>query len=291
MKQAISVESATFVVYTTNGIVLCQDPTDLQVNISIATGKLIDAIGSKQFPAALADLLRLTVPYSYTVIFGYSGALRPLDLFDDFPNKKRKIFVNDYLEGPYLLDPFFLAATRPVTPGLYRMRDLAPDRFYQGEYYRNYYAKTGLAEEIGYFIDLAPDTMVVVSLMRAERVFTSRDMRTLAEQTPIIRAAARRHYRAERAFERVPDRATLQDPAKAARVEESFASFGEGLLTPREREIVEYTLKGHSAEAVGEILSIAPGTVRIHRRNVYAKLRISSQGELFYKFIQTVGKV
>jgi DNA-binding CsgD family transcriptional regulator len=28
--------------------------------------------------------------------------------------------------------------------------------------------------------------------------------------------------------------------------------------------------------------------VRIHRRNVYSKLRISSQGELFSRFIQTL---
>ena len=43
---------------------------------------------------------------------------------------------------------FYLAAARQVAPGLYRLRDMAPDRFYQGEYYRNYYAQTGLAEEI-----------------------------------------------------------------------------------------------------------------------------------------------
>lgn len=263
---------------------------DQEVDFSTTTGRLIDAIGSKPFLATLAEWLRMTVPYSYTVIFGYGGLSRPHDLFDDFPKEKRKVFVNDYLEGPYLLDPFFLAATQPVEPGLYRMRDLAPDRFYQGEYYRNYYAKTGLAEEIGYFVDVAPGTVVVVSLMRAERAFTAREMRSLAERTPIVLAAARRHW-AGQALERAPDPAARHDPERDARVEESFASFGEGLLTPREREIVEFTLKGHSAEAIGEILSIAPGTVRIHRRNVYAKLRISSQGELFYKFIRTLGQV
>jgi DNA-binding CsgD family transcriptional regulator len=54
---------------------------------------------------------------------------------------------------------------------------------------------------------------------------------------------------------------------------------------------VEHTLKGHSAEAVGRILGISPGTVRIHRRNIYAKLRISSQGELFSRFIQTLSRL
>ena len=57
------------------------------------------------------------------------------------------------------------------------------------------------------------------------------------------------------------------------------------MLTPREREVVEYTLRGHSAEAAGRALGISAGTVRIHRRNIYAKLRIGSQGELFSRFI------
>lgn len=253
-----------------------------QAEIHAATGHLIDAIGTKRFFVALTGLLRLAVPYSFTVIFGYRGATCPLDLFDDFPSGKRSVFVSDYLEGPYLLDPFYLAATRPVMPGLYRMRDLAPDRFYQGEYYRSYYVKTGLAEEIGFFIDVGPAAMVVVSLMRAERVYAARELRTLTDLAPVVLSAARRHWAG------LEDQKPAQGQTGAATVKQSFASFGADVLTRREREIVEYILKGHSAEAIGGILGIAPGTVRIHRRNVYAKLRISSQSELFSRFIQTL---
>ncbi len=195
--------------------------------------------------------------------------------------------MTDYLVGPYLLDPFYLAAQRPMRPGLYRLRDLAPDRFYQGEYFRNYYARTGLAEEIGFFIDIAPATVIVVSLMRAERAFSTRDIRALQELAPVVLASARRHWVG------VSDHPASDPNAKPGsdpKVAQSFASFGQGVLTLREREIVEYTLKGHSAEAIGEILGISSGTVRIHRRNVYAKLPISSQGELFSKFIQTLGR-
>ena len=42
------------------------------------------------------------------------------------------------------------------------------------------------------------------------------------------------------------------------------------------------------AAAVGRILEISAGTVRIHRRNIYSKLRIRSQGELFSRFITTL---
>lgn len=39
---------------------------------------------------------------------------------------------------------------------------------------------------------------------------------------------------------------------------------------------------------MGAISGISPGTVRIHRRNIHAKLRICSQGELFSLFIDVV---
>lgn len=254
------------------------------------TGAVIAAIGQEGFAPVLTHLLQGVAPYTYTVIFGYSGSARPLDLYDDFPVSKRRIFVTDYQEGPYLLDPFYLAATRPVPAGLYRIRDLAPDRFYQGEYFRNYYIQTGLAEEIGFFIDIAPGAMVVLSLMRDERPFSMREMKALDEIRPVVEACLRRHWGD------LPSRfgTASQDPhgpVIESEIERSFHSFGDGILTPREREIVEHTLKGHSAEAVGRILGISPGTVRIHRRNIYAKLRISSQGELFSRFIQTLGRL
>ena len=251
------------------------------------TGELIASIGSDDFAPRLTGLLQTVAPYTYTVIFGYRGSARPMDLYDDFPAFRRKVFVTDYQEGPYLLDPFYLAATRPVEAGLYRMRDLAPDRFYQGEYFRNYYIQTGLAEEIGFFIDIAEGVVVVLSLMRDERPFSARQMRALEEVRPVVESTIRRHWA------NLPSRFDHSARGKQGRapesaIERSFHSFGDGILTAREREIVEHTLKGHSADAVGRILRISPGTVRIHRRNIYAKLRISSQGELFSRFIQTL---
>lgn len=253
-----------------------------------ATGAAIAAIGTAGLPAALAEVLRGVAPFSHVVAFGYHGAAPPMDLYDDFPADKRRIFVTDYQEGPYLLDPFFLAATRPVAPGLYRLRDLAPDRFYQSEYFRTYYIRTGLAEEIGYFVDLPGGVTIVLSLMRTERVFAAREFQNLAQLCAIVEACLRQHWSGLAA--RLPDD-PVKDPQDATpqRLARSFHTFGQDVLTPRERQIVELTLKGHSAVAVGQILSIAAGTVRIHRRNIYDKLGISSQGELFSRFIGTLG--
>ena len=217
--------------------------------------------------------------FDYTVIFGYVGSARPLDLYDDFPADRRLLHVEEYQEGPYLLDPFFLASIDLAEPGLWRLKEIAPDRFYQGEYWRNYYAQTGLAEEVGYLIDINENLVIVVSLMRKEKRFSNAEIRALKGVWPIVDAACRQNWR-----DIALDEAEAA-PAIEERIEQAFYSIGEGVLTPRERQVVELTLRGHSADAIGRILGISSGTVRIHRRNIYSKLRISSQGELFSKFI------
>ena len=152
---------------------------------------VVAALDSPILPRALAELLRQVAPFSYTVMFGYRSANRPIDLYDDFPPGKRKIFVTDYQAGPYLLDPFFLAASRSVAPGLYRLRDLAPDRFYQGEYFRSYYVQTGLAEEIAYFVTLPDHSTLTLSLMRAERPFSQKEFAALDAAFPFDPARTR----------------------------------------------------------------------------------------------------
>lgn len=248
---------------------------------------VVAALDTKALPQALADLLRQVAPFTYTVMFGYRGTARPVDLYDDFPPGKRKTFVTDYQAGPYLLDPFYLAAVRPVAPGLYRLRDMAPDRFYQGEYFRNYYVQTGLAEEIAFFVDLPEQATLVLSLMRAERPFSQREFTALKAVAPFVAAIARRHWTGlGLRFGDAGKTKGQQSPRR--RVAFDFGSFGDGILTPREREVAEFALKGHSADSTGQILGISPGTVRIHRRNIYSKLRISSQGELFSRFLDTL---
>jgi DNA-binding CsgD family transcriptional regulator len=246
--------------------------------------EVVAALDSPVLPQALAELLRHVAPFSYTVMFGYRGADQPIDLYDDFPPGKRKIFVTDYQAGPYLLDPFFLAASRSVAPGLYRLRDMAPDRFYQGEYFRSYYVLTGLAEEIAYFVNLPDHSTLTVSLMRAEKPFSQKEFAALAALFPFVAVTARRHWTAldQRSGKSA---SSLQ---RRQRTTYDLDGFGAGILTPREREVAEFTLKGHSAESTGQILGIAAGTVRIHRRNIYSKLNINSQGELFSRFLNTL---
>ncbi len=50
--------------------------------------------------------------------------------------------------------------------------------------------------------------------------------------------------------------------------------------------VVQLILRGHSAESIARNVDIVEGTIKNHRKSVYAKLGISSQRELFSQFLQ-----
>ncbi len=252
-------------------------------------GKCIDTIGDEAFPQALIDALKSLTDFDYSVVFAYYQSEKPLCLFHTFSQKKRVVFVDDYLKGPYLLDPFFKACARQVDTGLYRLRDIAPDRFYQSEYYRSYYVQTGLSEEICYTFYLSRGVAVVISLMRSGESsrFSARQFKLLESVVPIVVSLAQRHW------QNVPekfdlDTATGELNGERSVIEETVSTLFSNRITPRETQVVAQVLEGHSSDSIAKNLGISVGTVRIHRRNVYAKLQISSQQELFSIFFKRI---
>jgi len=252
----------------------------------------IDSIGTETFPDCLVAALKSITEFDYTVCFAYHQNEQPICLYHTYSPQERVIFVDDYLKGPYLLDPFSQACGRRVGSGLYRLRDIAPDRFLQSEYYRSYYVRTGLAEEICYIFYLPNDVAVVISLMRSGESarYSAREFKLLESVAPIVISLAQRHWRD------VPDwfEAGLADSDKADKrsiIEKTVTTIFGTRITPREIQVVAQVLEGHSSESISKRLGISVGTVRIHRRNIYAKLGISSQQELFSMFFQKIRTV
>lgn len=229
----------------------------------------------------LSQWLKQICAVDHFVLFVYEGNHRPLALFDTFAADKRKIYVDDYQVGPYLLDPFYLACTRNQAPGLWRLRQFAPDHFYLGEYYLNYYQLTGLAEEVAFFVDLPDGAKAVLSLMRSTTspAFSRDELQMLECAEAVVVQVVREAWQQCRVQPR-----SAQDLDHKIRA--AFDGFGAHSLTAREQEIVQLLLRGHSSASVAGHLEISPGTVKIHRKNIYAKLGIGSQAELLGLFIR-----
>jgi DNA-binding CsgD family transcriptional regulator len=230
------------------------------------------------------DMLRALVGFDYAVVFAYRGADRPADLFSTFDSEQYRIFVSLYQEGPYLLDPFYSAATLP-RPGTWRMRELAPDRFFASEYYRSYYVQTGLSEEIGFFVPVDGGVTVVLSLMRSEKAgaFRPAEYDLLRKAYPLVAALVQSRWPA--LTSRFDSRNTSARRHNAGRTAPAWTNQK---LTEREKAIIELVLQGHSSESIGLRLGAATGTVKVHRRNIYRKLGISSQTQLMSLYLDSL---
>lgn len=55
-------------------------------------------------------------------------------------------------------------------------------------------------------------------------------------------------------------------------------------LSPREKELLEYIVKGYSYKMVANQMGIATETVRSHIKKIYKKLQVNSATEAVYKF-------
>lgn len=101
--------------------------------------------------SAIETMVRPLLHFDRLVVFAFRQDERPLHLFSTFNEEESKILVDLYQSGHYLLDPFY-QASKERKWGLFRMQELAPDRFYKSEYYRKYYVKTGLVGEVALLI-------------------------------------------------------------------------------------------------------------------------------------------
>lgn len=244
----------------------------------------------RAFGDDLAAMLATLVRFDHVVVFGYAGDERPVCLFDTFDAAQYDVFVAQYEVGPYLLDPFY-RAMRERRGGLHRMRDLAPDRFFSSEYVRSYYARTRLAEEIGFFVPIDGADGVVVSLMRAEArgAFPAREIATLKAVEPVVTALVLAQWSdLPRRFAR--PRSGTDAGRRGARTRTVETVWTDLNLTAREAGVVDLVLRGYSSESIAAMLGISTGTVKVHRRNVYRKLNITSQTQLLSIYLDRVSR-
>ena len=214
---------------------------------------------------------------------------RPILLHDDIPPKRREVVVDAYLRGAYLLDPFYAYVRAKPGTGVVRLRDIQPDHFRKTEFFRNYYAQARLADEIGVIVACNDGSHIFVSLGLATGAgsFSRRGRERLVSLLPVVEALLLRNW---------GDRPSSNAGLFRTNHTRGHLDLGRILelhefecLTPREREIVEMILLGHSSKSIARCLDIALGTVKNHRKHLYRKLAIGSQSALFARFIATAG--
>ncbi len=248
---------------------------------------LIRAIHSPDFPNVLMDILMDAVPFDSTVIYAYDGEKPPIDLFHYPGDMPSLLSLEEYQRGAYLLDPVFHAYQRGTQTGIHHLKDLAPDHFFRSEYFRSYYEKTQIISELVIYIPMANSGAVVISVSREKgnSPFGKKAMERFTQIEPVLREAIIRHWRNPEIVEITSRPAKGRFDILPGRVRDAVVDAGRANLTNRETEVISLILRGYSSVSIAAMLDISTGTVKVHRKNIYAKLEISPQGELFSLFL------
>lgn len=244
--------------------------------------QLLQETNTELFIQDLVKLFKNVVAFDNVSIISYLGPNLPELEYNDTSTHTPST-IDLFIKGAFLLDPYYLAASRDNKHGFFHISQLTPEGFSSSEYYRTYYKNSGLKDECGYLIKIHQDKFINISLGRIDIAHNLKQAQldSLKAITPLIETLVCKHWQHEN---------KTQTPENNLRtmLELAFASFGEQYLTPREREIMQKVLHGYSSKAISRSLNIAVETVKLHRKNAYKKLDIKSQGELFHMFIDSV---
>ncbi|MFZ0098330.1 MAG: helix-turn-helix transcriptional regulator [Gemmobacter sp.] len=243
-----------------------------------ALARCIRQLRQPKFEPALWDLFRAAVAPDNLIILAYrdSGAPQVLYSRTDDPTVFAEL-ESTYLPGAYRLDPYFGLHLDRVRAGAYRLTDIAPDAFQRSRYFLEYYAQTTLVDEITFIAYPAPGVSLNLCLGRdasSGAEFTGADLATCQRLSPIVAALTEAHWST---LASAPGAA---DDSAAVLARAAKARLGIA-LSPRQAEVALLILRGHSSLSIGARLEVSAQTVKVFRKQLYARCAISSQAELF----------
>jgi DNA-binding CsgD family transcriptional regulator len=255
--------------------------------LSEHTAALLEKVGSPQFPALIVAMLKDIVTINDATIIVYPDTLVPIIDYFDPPEEGGSHNLTLFLQGAFLLDPFYLAYATDKKQGFYSLKELAPSAFKTTEYYNTYQRISGVHDECGYLISTTGDGFINISLNRTTltRNFYRKELKLLKDIEPIITELASQHWLSN-AQPVTTGHQSLRKPLQSA-----LNDFGASVLTDRECQVINRVLQGQSSKAIADKLAISNETVKLHKKHAYAKLDINSQSELFHLFLDSLMSV
>lgn len=251
--------------------------------------RAISSLGSDGFSGHLNAWLKACMPYDNITILAYFPNQPPVPMM--FQSRQPKVHENIdqiYLAGAYLLDPFHDLHLKKAPAGVYRLSDIAPDKFRRNQYFLEYYGNTTLVDEVVFISYPAPGISLHVCLGRdsmSGRRFGARELANSHRIAPLVNALTATHWDGLKSDGGIATGGFVTNLIDATNQTLGVA------LSPRQAEVAMLVLQGHSSVSIGLRLGISFQTVKVFRKQLYRKCAISSQAELFNLMLPILGSL
>ncbi|MBI6193575.1 helix-turn-helix transcriptional regulator [Providencia rettgeri] len=229
---------------------------------------VIDSVATNQFYPNLLSWLSSLIAFDNAIVYSFEKGAPPR--FLSKVERRNSDSINRiYQRGAYLMDPFYQEIQKGGASKVLTLKELAPKGFYHTDYYLNFYRKTGWCDEAGLLLDISTDRQLGIFFGNEDRPFFSGKytQAPLKDAFDIIRSMVKLH--------KDVSPSSVSNHHQHTDMQTRFG------LTPRECEVVELILAGKGSPQIAQMLFISLGTVKNHRKNIYQKLNINSQVELF----------
>lgn len=253
---------------------------------------LIALIGSDRFFDKLADTLGRALPFKWLHIFQYFKDSAPIALANFPPSVAYKRGFENYLNYTYVINPTYRAFQMNAEAGVFPISDFIQKGYDEIIDSADCEIRIEDTEAIGYRTPGWPKNMAEFIILIYLPNGTAIDFTFLTDvdnsHLKLYEARLRKVFRTLDAILIKQFEIDVQsfEPANARPgQEDSFQDFGRDALTDREREVVQLILVGHNSNSIALKLDVSLSTIKTHRRNIYSKLQISSQAELFSLFL------
>ena len=268
-------------------------PKEVQVRVDNSPaenllGQVIRDLQTHEFPSNFVEWIRACVDCDNVALIAFFQDRNPLILksFSDHPSVHAKL-ETEYVDAAYLLDPFHDLHIKKAPSGVYRLREVAPDHFQRNQYYINYYRDTTLVDEIAFVSHPAVGVTIQTCLGRdsnSDAGFMAKEIAQAKRISPVVSSLVEINWSALTTTGEY-----LESETTIRLVEAVQNSLGVS-LTRRQAEVALYILRGHSSASTGLNMNISWQTVKVFRRQLYKRLNISSQGELFNILLPLLAK-
>lgn len=235
---------------------------------------LISSIGQNNFYHEVERSFKQVPTVSEFKIVSYPKSDKPAILAGVGESE----FDQIYCDHAYLLDPFYEVIKAEHQKELVTLDSIIRHDFESSAYYDRFYHMTGWKNESNFIVSLNDEQTICLAYTANERPI--KDLNDeLWPYLNSIKSAIRKH-------ETLTNTAFMSTAALESNdtqhIESHMDIHG---LTKREKEIVHYILKGYPSSSIAQMCFVSEGTIKNHRKNIYRKLSIHSQGELFRKFL------
>ncbi len=255
----------------------------------VAIADAIEHINSGACLEHLVNAIGSLVKFDMAMSVVYSRRAKPFYVYDTFRTEKAKRGLSNYINSTYVLNPIYSAYCDGIKSGVFRLREESSRNRVNSYHYHTLKIKRILGEELEYLtegwpqsmeeifiaISLPADEMAEISLLRTRSKlgFTNGDIAVLIAHLPLIEAIYRQYWIKARCYASIDH----SEPP----IDYLLKTVFDDQLSNRESQVAVLVLKGASGQVIADQLGISITTVKTHRKNLYIKLGITTQTELF----------